>query len=48
VIRALYPRLTPAQAAGIIVPHQDQAASSALAAQDGAAPLAARPPAQPH
>ena len=48
VIGALYPRLTPAQAAGIIVPHQDQAASSALAAQDGAAPLAARPPAQPH
>ena len=48
VIRALYPRLTPAQAAGIIVPHQDQAASSARAAQDGAVPPAARPPAQPH
>jgi len=48
VIGALYPRLTPAQAAGIIVPHQDQAASPARTAQDGAAPLAARPPAQPH
>ncbi len=55
VIRALYPRLTPAQAADIIVPHhQDQAgpagpdgpvpARPARAAHDGASPPAARPP----
>jgi glycerol uptake facilitator-like aquaporin len=45
VIKALYPHITPAQAAGIIVPHQqDQAGSAtARAASDGAAP-AARPP----
>ena len=44
VIRALYPRITPAQAADIIVPHQqDQAGTTAArAAHDGAAP-AARP-----
>jgi arsenate reductase len=44
LIRVLYP-LTPAQAAGIIVPrHQDQAGSeTARAARDGASP-AARPP----
>ncbi|MFI5082975.1 MAG: MIP/aquaporin family protein [Streptosporangiales bacterium] len=45
VIRALYPRITPAQAADIIVPHrQDQAGpAAARAAHDGAAP-AAQPP----
>ena len=40
VIKALYPRLTPADAAEIIVPHQDGAAS-ARAASDGAASPAA-------
>ena len=46
VIRALYPRITPAQAADIIVPHhQDQAGpATARAAHDGAAP-ATQPPA---
>ncbi len=45
VIRALYPAITPAQAADIIVPHhQDQAGpAAARAAHDGAAP-AAQPP----
>jgi arsenate reductase len=46
VIKALYPAITPAQAAGIIVPHQqDQAGPAARrAAHDGAAPTTARPP----
>ena len=52
VIRALYPRLTPAQAADIIVPHhQDQAGPvPARAAHDGASAPTARPPghSQPH
>jgi glycerol uptake facilitator-like aquaporin len=45
VIRALYPAITPAQAADIIVPHQqDQAEpAAARATHDGAAP-AAHPP----
>jgi arsenate reductase len=45
VIRALYPRLTPAEAAEIIVPHhQDQDEQAAWrAARDGASP-AAQPP----
>jgi glycerol uptake facilitator-like aquaporin len=45
VIKALYPTITPAQAADIIVPHQqDQTESlTARAAHDGAAP-ARRPP----
>jgi glycerol uptake facilitator-like aquaporin len=49
VIRALYPSLTPADAAEIIVPHQDGAAA-ARAASDGAASRAAqqRDPGQPH
>jgi len=44
VIRVLYPRITPAQAAGIIVPHRDSQAGpeTTRAAQDGASP-AARP-----
>jgi glycerol uptake facilitator-like aquaporin len=46
VVRALYPRLTPAQAADIIVPHHQ----SASAAHDGAPPQAspAAGPGQPH
>ena len=49
VIRALYPRLTPAQAADIIFPHHDQAGSAATrAAHDGVSPPTARPPGQPH
>jgi glycerol uptake facilitator-like aquaporin len=49
VIRALYPRLTPAQAAGIIVPHQ-AGGTVARAAADGAASPTARQPGrgQPH
>jgi arsenate reductase len=49
VIKALYPGITPAQAADIIVPHhtsQDRPASGG-AAHDGASP-ATRPPTQPH
>jgi glycerol uptake facilitator-like aquaporin len=44
VIRALYPRLTPADAAEVIVPHhrQDLAGQAGLAASDGAA--ASHPP----
>ena len=40
IIKALYPALTPADAAGIIVPHS----LPARAAQDGASPSADRPP----
>jgi glycerol uptake facilitator-like aquaporin len=48
VIKALYPSLTPAEAAGIIVPHQDGAAA-ARAASDGASPTPQQPgPSQPH
>jgi glycerol uptake facilitator-like aquaporin len=44
VIKMLYPGITPAQAADIIVPHQDQAeTASARAAHDGGAP-ATQPP----
>jgi arsenate reductase len=44
VIRALYPRITPAQAADIIVPHhQGHAEAATGAARDGASP-APRPP----
>jgi glycerol uptake facilitator-like aquaporin len=45
VIRALYPRITPAQAADIIVPHHQSQAGTATAraAHDGALPVA-RPP----
>jgi arsenate reductase len=51
VIRALYPRLTPAQAADIIVPHHmPQAGGQARAAHDGAPAPATGPPGQntPH
>ncbi|HEX4658068.1 MAG TPA: MIP/aquaporin family protein [Streptosporangiaceae bacterium] len=45
VIRALYPAITPADAAGIIVPHDGQAAAApSPAAHDGASPSADRPP----
>jgi arsenate reductase len=40
IIKALYPTLTPADAAGIIVPHS----LPARAAHDGVSPSAARPP----
>jgi arsenate reductase len=44
VIRALYPAITPADAAGVIVPHPDDAGRGAAAAgQDGASPSADRP-----
>jgi arsenate reductase len=45
VIKALYPAITPADAADIIVPHHDQAGPApARAAHDGAAPPADQPP----
>jgi glycerol uptake facilitator-like aquaporin len=45
VIKALYPTITAAQAAGVIVPHQGQAEPAATrAAHDGSAPAAGRPP----
>ena len=51
VIRALYPAITPAQAADIIVPHQQDEAepAAARASHDGAGP-AANPPgrSEPH
>ncbi len=44
IIRALYPAITPADAAGIIVPHSDDVGRAAAAArQDGASPSADRP-----
>jgi arsenate reductase len=50
VIRALYPRLTPAEAAEIIVPHHQAQSGSAAAraAHDGAHPSVGQPPGQPH
>jgi hypothetical protein len=48
VIWALYPRLTPADAAEIIVPHhQFQAGPAARAAPDGGPPAVGQPPRQP-
>jgi len=45
IIKALYPAITPADAAGIIVPHDgDAGRASARAAHDGASPSADRPP----
>jgi hypothetical protein len=45
VIKALYPAITPAEAADIIVPHDLRAGRTpARAAHDGAAPSADRPP----
>jgi len=48
VIKALYPSITPADAADIIVPHSAGRVTSS-AAHDGASPSADRPsgPAQP-
>jgi glycerol uptake facilitator-like aquaporin len=44
IIRALYPAITPADAADIIVPHHDDASRApAGAAHDGASPSTARP-----
>jgi hypothetical protein len=44
VIRVLYPDVSPADAAEIVVPHQDRAGRAAgRAAHDGAAPSADRP-----
>jgi len=50
VIRALYPRLTPAHAADIIVPHHQSPAgpAAARAAHDGAPPPVGQTPGQPH
>jgi arsenate reductase len=50
VIRALYPRLTPAQAADIIFPHHQDTAGPAVAraAHDGGPPAVEQPPAHPH
>jgi glycerol uptake facilitator-like aquaporin len=50
VIGALYPAITPAEAADIIVPHHEHAGRApARAAHDGASPSADRPsgPVQP-
>jgi arsenate reductase len=43
LIRALYPAITPADAADIIVPHHNAARGAARAAHDGASPTADRP-----
>ena len=50
VIKALYPAITPAEAADIIVPHHGEPAGHRAAAHDGASPSADRPPGpvQPH
>jgi glycerol uptake facilitator-like aquaporin len=42
-IRALYPAITPADAAGVIVPHRGTGRATARAADDGASPTANRP-----
>ena len=47
IIKALYPAITPAEAASIIVPHRDAGPAPAPAAHDGASPSADRPPARP-
>ncbi len=47
VIKALYPALTPADAAGIIVPHPGDASRAPAAAHDRASPSADRPPGPP-
>ena len=45
MIKALYPAITPADAADIIVPHHgDAGRGTARAAHDGAPPSADRPP----
>jgi len=48
VIKALYPAITPEDAAGIIVPHDERAGRApARAAHDGTSPSADRPPPGP-
>jgi Major intrinsic protein len=47
VIKALYPHITPAQAAEIVVPHQQDQAAAARAAHDGAAAPAPGPASPP-
>jgi hypothetical protein len=49
LIKALYPAITPAQAADIVVPHQQSQAGSApaRAAHDGAAPATRPGPSPP-
>jgi arsenate reductase len=44
VIKALYPAITPADAADIIVPHDTNATEPGRAAHDGTTPSAGRPP----
>jgi glycerol uptake facilitator-like aquaporin len=44
VIKALYPAITPADAADIIVPHDSNAREPGRTAHDGTAPPAGRPP----
>ncbi len=47
IIRTLYPHVTPAEAADIIVPHNaDGGRPAARTVQDGVSPSAARPPGQ--
>ena len=48
VIKVLYPAITPADAAGIIVPHDSGGRAPARAAHDGASPAADRPPGPVH
>ena len=49
VIKVLYPAITPADAANVIVPHRDATRAAAQAAHDGTSPSADRPdPARPH
>jgi glycerol uptake facilitator-like aquaporin len=51
IIKVLYPAITPADAAGVVVPHPGDAGRvPARAAHDGASPFADRPggPARPH
>jgi arsenate reductase len=45
VIKGLYPGVTPAEAGDVIVPHHThQAGPATRATQDGASPVAGRPP----
>ncbi len=44
LIKALYPAITPAEAAGIVVPHDSKARDARLSNHYGASPSANRPP----
>ena len=46
VIKALYPAITPADAADVIVPHDQAGSAATQAAHDGTSPSADRPPGQ--